>query len=210
MQKGRAGARLFFMGMLLIGLTGGVGMGKTTSAEFLRERGIPVIDTDLLARQVVEPGQPALRKIEEVFGAEMIQADGTLNRELLARHIFSEPIVRKKLEEILHPPIRQLWQRRAEEWRSESRGAGVVVIPLLFETAAEPYFDMIVCTACTGKSQGERLAGRGWRAEQIEKRITAQWPVERKMLKANYVIWAEGPMEVHREQIERICQELGV
>jgi dephospho-CoA kinase len=195
---------------LLIGLTGGVGMGKTTSAEFLRERGIPVIDTDLLARAVVEPGQPALKWIAEMFGAEMIAPDGTLRRDVLAQRVFAEPNARAKLEEILHPPIRQLWQAQADEWRLEGKPAGVVVIPLLFETVAEPFFETVLCTGCTGKSQRERLAARGWTELQIEQRIEAQWPIERKMLQANYVIWAEGPLEVHAAQVDRICQELGV
>src|SRR5438552_18516187 len=124
--------------MKVLGLTGGIGMGKSTSAQILRERGIPVVDTDELARQVVEPGQPALAEVQQAFGAEIIGQDGRLLRDRLAERIFADPSARKRLEAILHPRIRALWHAQIAAWRGELRAVAVVVIPLLFETRAEP------------------------------------------------------------------------
>src|SRR5688500_1972826 len=123
--------------MKLFGITGGIGMGKSTSARLLVERGVRVIDTDVLAHQLVEPGQPALNEIKTQFGADMIAADGRLLRAELARKVFTDPSALKQLEAILHPRIRELWKRETEMWRSEGRKQGAVIIPLLFETEAQ-------------------------------------------------------------------------
>src|SRR2546423_7149088 len=101
--------------MTVLGLTGGVGMGKSTSAQFFQERGLRVIDTDLIARSVVEPGQPALAEIRAAFGPDVIAPDGHLRREILATRVFSDPIQRGRLEGILHPRIRQKWLSQIEQ-----------------------------------------------------------------------------------------------
>src|SRR5690348_8842950 len=110
--------------MKLFGITGGIGMGKSTSARLLVERGVSVIDTDILARQIVEPGQPALEEIKRQFGAEMVAPDGQLRRGDLAEKVFSDPAALRRLEEILHPRIRNLWKIEVEKWREEGRSAG--------------------------------------------------------------------------------------
>jgi dephospho-CoA kinase len=193
--------------MKLLGLTGGVGMGKSTAAEILRGRKVPVVDTDELARALVQPGEPALAEIQKVFGPEIIAPDGQLRRAELARIVFSDPAGREKLEAILHPRIRAVWLAQAETWRAENRPLGVVVIPLLFETHAESSFDKIICVACTAGSQQERLRARGWSTEQIRQRIAAQWPVEQKIARADFVVWTEGTLDVHRLQWGQILQE---
>src|SRR5689334_15873275 len=109
------------LSMKLFGVTGGIGMGKSTSARLLAERGISVIDTDILARQIVEPGQPALGEIKSQFGDEMISSDGKLRRDLLAAKVFSDPAALKKLESILHPRIREIWQNETKKWRAENK-----------------------------------------------------------------------------------------
>ncbi|MDB6110915.1 MAG: dephospho-CoA kinase [Pedosphaera sp.] len=190
--------------MKVFGLTGGIGMGKSTADKILRECGVPVVDTDLLARQVVEPGQPALAEIRQAFGTEMIDDQGCLRREELARRVFNDPAALKQLEGMLHPRIRLLWQQQVENWRAEGQTRVVVVIPLLFETDARANFDATICIACSAASQIERLQTRGWNRDQIETRIRAQWPVQKKMELANYVVWTEGSMEVHAEQLRRI------
>src|SRR4051812_39568384 len=167
--------------MRVLGLTGGVGMGKSTSAGFLEERGLRVIDTDVIAREVVEPDQPALGEIRAAFGRDVIGADGRLNREQLALRVFSDPIQRGRLEGILHPRIRQKWSSQIEEFRAAGVAECVVVIPLLFETSAEARFDYIVCAACSTAVQKRRLAERGWSELQIRQRIDSQWPVEKKI-----------------------------
>lgn len=194
--------------MKVVGLTGGVGMGKSNSARLLRLRSIPVVDTDDLARQVVEPGQSALAEVQRVFGAEIVGQDGHLRREELARRVFSDPAARKRLEDILHPRIRALWRAQMEVWRAEGRSLAVVVIPLLFETSAEAELDATICIACTRLTQHQRLLDRGWSPADIEQRVRAQWPIEIKMARADYVVWTEANLDVHADQLNRILPGL--
>jgi dephospho-CoA kinase len=194
--------------MKVFGLTGGIGMGKSTAADLLRQRGVPVVDTDDLARQIVEPGQPALEEIRKLFGAPMIGPDGRLRRRELARLVFGDPAALKQLEGVLHPRIRALWQAQVAAWRSAGGPQAVVVIPLLFETGAETEFDTTVCVACSAATQQERLRRRGWEPDQITKRIQSQWPVAKKMELADRVVWTEGGVEVQAEQLWRIVPEV--
>ncbi|HSU54983.1 MAG TPA: dephospho-CoA kinase [Candidatus Dormibacteraeota bacterium] len=194
--------------MRLLGLTGGIGMGKSAAESLLRKRGIPTLDTDLLARQVVEPTEPALAEVLKEFGADLAAADGQLRRDELARRVFGNPPARKRLEEILHPRIRQLWQTQVVRWRSEHVPIAVVIIPLLFETAAESAFDAIVCIACSAATQRQRLLSRAWSPEQIQQRLTAQFPIERKIEKADFVIWTEGGLDIHAAQLEQVLKTL--
>lgn len=194
--------------MTLIGLTGGVGMGKSTTAQFFVERGLPVIDTDQIARDIVEPGQPALREIEGAFGSEVIASDGHLRRDKLARRVFADESARKRLEAITHPRIRQIWRERVAQWREQGRAHAVVVIPLLYETNASAEFGTVICVACSSVTQCQRLRARGWSEEQIAQRIAAQWPVKTKMAQSNFVLWTEAGLDVHREQLDRILRSL--
>jgi dephospho-CoA kinase len=194
--------------MKLLGLTGGIGMGKSTAAEFLRTRGAQIVDTDELARQLVQPGQPALTEIQTEFGKKVIAPDGQLRRDELACIVFSDAASRKKLEAILHPRIRERWLAQTEIWRKENRALAVVVIPLLFETRAESHFNKIICVACSAATQRERLLARGWTPEQIQQRLAAQWPVEQKISRADFVVWTDGALDVHAQQLERIFVKL--
>jgi dephospho-CoA kinase len=192
----------------VLGLTGGAGMGKSASAQLLHARGVPVVDTDDLARQVVAPGQAALAEVQSAFGQEMVGPDGHLRREELAQRVFADPAARKRLEEILHPRIRALWRAQVDAWRSEGRPLAVVVIPLLFETGAEAELDATVCVACTAATQHQRLLARGWTPKEIEQRLRAQWPIEVKVSQANYVIWTEGSLDVHADQLDRVLRSV--
>jgi dephospho-CoA kinase len=194
--------------MTLIGLTGGIGMGKSTAARLLEQRGLPVVDTDELAREVVEPGQPALEEVRQAFGAGVIGCDGRLRRDEMARRVFSDDSLRRQLEAILHPRIRQRWRATADTWRAAGLSRGVVVIPLLFETQAERDVDVVLCVACGSATQRQRLAARGWTNAEIDQRLRAQWPVERKMAAADFVIWSEGSLGLHALQMDRILQQL--
>jgi dephospho-CoA kinase len=194
--------------MKVIGLTGGVGMGKSTAAQFLRARGAQVVDTDEIARQLVEPGRPALAEIKKQFGDEIISSAGELKRDELARIIFADNTARKKLEAILHPRIREHWLAQVETWRKEDCRLAVVVIPLLFETQAESQFDRIICVACSAANRLKRLSERGWTPEQIEQRIAAQMPVDQKIARADFVVWTDGDLESHAQQLDRILSAL--
>lgn len=204
--------------MKVCGLTGGVGMGKSTAAEFLRARRVPVVDTDELARQFTQPGQTALAEIQAEFGPGVMTPDGRLRRDALAQIVFADTAARQKLEGILHPRIRERWQAQIETWRAapkrsdggrrENHPLAVVVIPLLFETGAESDFDKIICVACSAPAQRERLLARGWTPDQIRQRLAAQWPVERKIARSDFVVWTDGTLDVHTQQLEKILSRL--
>ena len=191
--------------MKFFGLTGGAGMGKSTVADMLRDRGWRVVDTDQLARQVVASGQPGLREITAEFGASVLNARGELRREALARLVFSDPAARRRLEALLHPRIRELWQAEAKRWQADGANQGVVVIPLLFETGAETELDATMCVACSAATQQTRLRERGWSDEEIAARNRAQWPVEKKMARSTFVLWNEAGLDVLRAQLDRLA-----
>lgn len=190
--------------MRLLGLTGGIGSGKSTSSELLRQRGVALVDTDDIAHQLVEPGQPALTEITQHFGPDLLDENGRLRRSELARRVFTNAAERKNLEAILHPRIRDAWQAEVLRWRTQNIPLGVVVIPLLFETNAGNSFDATVCIACTTSTQWQRLRARGWDDQQIRGRINAQWETEKKMAASNFVIWTEAGLDVHAAQLERV------
>jgi dephospho-CoA kinase len=194
--------------MKLCGLTGGVGMGKSTAAEILRACGAQVVDTDEIARQLVEPGQPALAEIKKEFGGKIISSGGALKRGELAQVIFADSAARKKLESILHPRIRERWLAQIKIWRGENCKLAVIVIPLLFETQAESQFDKVICVACSAANQQKRLLERGWSAEQIRQRNASQMPVDQKMNRSDFVVWTDGDLDVHTRQLERILVRL--
>ena len=194
----------------LIGLTGGVGMGKSTSAALLRERGLPLIDTDEVAREIVEPGQPALNEIRQVFGDSVIDPSGRLRRDMLAHIVFASESRRRELEAIMHPRIRTRWESEVAAWRERQEPVGIVVIPLLFEIHAESSFDAVVCVACSPQTQEARLSRRGWSPEEARRRVQAQWPVEKKMSLSQFVVWTEGDLDSHRAQWLKILSTLGL
>jgi dephospho-CoA kinase len=188
----------------LFGITGGVGMGKSTAGQLLAQRGVAVADTDSIARQLTEPGQSALEEIVRRFGRQVLAADGRLDRAGLARLVFAEAGARAGLEAILHPRIRALWEAEAEAWRAKSCGCGAVLIPLLFETGAAPRFDAVICVVCSEASQRRRLRLRGWTDAQIRRRLAAQWPVEKKTALSDFVVWTDTTLETHAAQLERV------
>ncbi len=192
--------------MKVFGLTGGVGMGKSTAARLLADLGVAVIDTDSIAREIVQPGHQALDEIKARFGHEILEKDGHLRRDELARRVFADAAARRDLEAILHPRIRTIWLRQVEQWRSQGKATGAVVIPLLFETGAEKHFDATICIACSRSTQLQRLTDRGWSGEQVRQRIEAQLPIEEKMSLADYVVWTEGELDVHKLQLEGILR----
>jgi dephospho-CoA kinase len=190
--------------MQLFGVTGGVGMGKSTAGDILRRQGVSVADTDVIARQLVEPGQPALEEIAVRFGPSILFADGRLNRKELARVIFSDAAARADLEAILHPRIRAAWQAGVENWRAAGHATGAVIIPLLFETKAAALFDAVICIACSGASQWQRLRQRGWSDGEIRQRLDAQLPLEQKIAQSDFVVWTDTTLEAHAAQLSRI------
>jgi len=194
--------------MISLGLTGGIGMGKSAAAEILARRGLPVVDTDEIARVLVAPGQPALDEIRAAFGAGMIAPDGSLHRAALAQRVFNDAAERQRLEAILHPRIRAAWHAQLALWSRAGESLAVVVIPLLFEVGAETELDVTVCVACSPVTQQRRLLARGWSQAQIAARLAAQWPAERKLTLARFGVWNEGSLDTLADQLARIVDPL--
>jgi dephospho-CoA kinase len=194
--------------MLLVGVTGGIGMGKSTVAAYLTERGERVLDTDTIAQRLVEPGAPALEEIRAEFGNGVLNGE-CLDRRKLAEIVFASETRRQMLERILHPRIRESWKNAAGEWAASGTTRAFIVIPLLYETAAESEFDWVICVSCGSASQAERLASRGWSHDEAQRRIQSQWPIERKVDRANGVIWNEGPVDVCWKQTTRLLEVIG-
>lgn len=177
--------------MQLIGLTGGIGCGKSFLSRHLKTLGIPVVDTDQIARDLLDSGQPALKGIHERFGDAVFLPDGSLDRPALSNIVFNDRDELKWLEGFLHPLIRESWESTVMEWRQQGKDLGVVVIPLLFETSIQDRFDRVVCMACSANTQQGRLEERGWDTSHIEQRLSAQWSLDKKMTSSDHVIWTD-------------------
>ena len=194
--------------MLLVGLTGGIGSGKSTVARLLEKRGAVVFDADLLAREAVEPGTPGHAAVIERFGADVLAPGGELDREALASIVFADPSARRDLEEIVHPEVRRLFAEGSEVYRDTDR---VVVFsaPLLVETGMHTAFEILVVVSATVATQIERLMRqRGMSEASIRARIQAQAPLEDKAAVADFLVDNEGTLEELESQVERLWNDL--
>ncbi len=170
---------------LKIGLTGGIGSGKTTVCQLFADYSIPIIDADIIARQLVEPGQPALDKIIKQFGPEIL-SDDALDRKKLGRIIFADPDKKKQLESILHPAIHQQLKQQAALQQSPYC---ILAIPLLLETSMENLVDRILVIDCPVELQRERVKQRdGLDDEQIDRIISSQISREERLHHADDII----------------------
>jgi dephospho-CoA kinase len=175
---------------LLVGLTGGIATGKSTASEMFRRLGCAIIDADVLAREVVEPGQPAHAEIAAEFGRAVLQADGTLDRKRLGAIVFADPARRQRLEAITHPRIRERFARRLQEL-AEQGFAGIAIFDaaVMIESGNYRNMDRLVVVAADEATQRERLVRRdGIGAEEAARKIASQMPVAEKAKLADHVI----------------------
>jgi dephospho-CoA kinase len=194
--------------VLLVGLTGGIGSGKSTVARMLGERGAVVLDADALARTVVEPGTPGHDLVVERFGANILAPGGDIDREALASIVFADPAARRDLEEIVHPEVRRLFAEECERY-GNSNAVVVFSAPLLVETGMHTAFQVLVVVSASVETQIERLMrDRGMGEEQIRARIDAQLPLEDKAAVADVLIDNEGPREDLERQVDLVWSEL--
>ena len=194
--------------MLLVGLTGGIGSGKSTVARLLEKRGAVVFDADLLAREAVEPGTPGHAAVIERFGADVLAPGGELDREALASIVFADPAARRDLEQIVHPEVRRLFAEGSEAYRDTDR---VVVFsaPLLVETGMHTAFEILVVVSATVATQIERLMRqRGMSEPSIRARIEAQAPLEDKAAAADFLVDNEGSLDELESQVEQLWNDL--
>jgi dephospho-CoA kinase len=194
--------------VLLVGLTGGIGSGKSTVARMLEQRGAVVFDADVLARAVVEPGTPGHAAVIERFGANVLSPGGELDREALASIVFADPAARRDLEAIVHPEVRRLFAEGSEAYRETDR---IVVFsaPLLVETGMHTAFDVLVVVSATTATQVERLMReRGMSEASIRARIDAQAPLEDKAEVADFLVDNEGTLDELDRQIAKLWSDL--
>ena len=196
--------------MLIVGLTGGIGSGKSAVAEMFREEGAEVIDFDHLARLVVEPGKPAWRDIVDYFGPRILSSDRTLNRSALAEIVFSDEESRKALEGFTHPRIFEKRDALLERIKGKDPLSVVVIdFPLLFELGLPNGLDEVILVYVPREEQIERSANRdNLSREAVEKRLKAQMPIEEKRSLSDYVIDNQGSLTETRTQVQRIMLEL--
>jgi dephospho-CoA kinase len=190
--------------MRVLGLTGGIGSGKSMVAQMFARLGAVVIDADQLAREVVEPGQPALQEIAATFGADVLLPDGRLDRPKLAGIIFADPVERAKLDAITHPRIRA---RMDEEIKLRRSGPGVLIvdIPLLYENGRTNTVESVIVVWVDPQTQLRRIRERdGLSADAARLRIAAQMPLDEKRARAEHVIDNSGSRENTRRQVEAI------
>ena len=196
--------------MLKVGLTGGIATGKTTVSGMLVECGAYLIDADILAREAVAPGKPALREIVASFGPGMLASDGTLNRERLGGIVFKDATQRARLEAILHPCVFEDEERRYQEIAARNPHAVVLFdAALLIETGAYKNKDRVIVVTADEPTQLSRLKARDHLTDaQARERIGAQMPLSEKVKVAHYVIDGTLPLEQLRQEVSRIYKEL--
>ena len=185
-----------------VALTGGIASGKTTVANLFAALGVPIIDTDVLAREVVAPGSDLLPKIADHFGSAVLQADGGLDRRALRQRVFANPEDRRWLESLTHPAIRHLVDARS---RTAKGPYVIVAIPLLVETQGSARFDRVLVVDCAPELQLARLIARdGLTRAAAERMLAAQVSREERLAKADDVISNDGEIANLRDQVAKL------
>lgn len=194
-----------------IGLTGGIGSGKSTVAEMIKSLSIPVIDADVIAREVVEPGEQALEDIFEEFGEQMRTEDGRLDRKKLGAVIFENDEKRTTLNNIIHPAIRKRMLEQAKTYKDNGHPHVVLDIPLLFESKLEYLVDRIIVVYVDPETQLKRLLERdGSSKEEASQRISSQISIEEKRQLADEVIDNRGTREQSEQQLKAVLQKWNI
>ncbi|PPB85606.1 dephospho-CoA kinase [Acinetobacter soli] len=186
----------------IVGLTGGIGSGKSAASQWFEHQDIDVVDADVFAREVVQPGQPALEKIAQHFGDWVLQADGQLDRRALRDYIFQHPEARQQLEAITHPIIRQSILSQLQQAQS---AYVILVSPLLFETGQDRMTHRNLLVDVSEATQLKRASQRDAQStEQIQKIIATQMPRSEKLKRADDVVHNEGTLDELYQQLMRL------
>jgi len=197
--------------MLRLGLTGGIATGKSAVAAMLRELRFDVLDADSLARQLIEPSQPAYHEVLREFGTSILDSDQSVHRAKLAAIVFTNPAKLARLNAILHPRVEAAVVQQFAEWsRDGARDAAFVEAALLVEAGYLKHLDRLVVTWCRPEQQLERLRARGFSDTDARSRIAAQLPVEDKLRHATEKIDCSASLEETRKQVEALAAKLRV
>jgi dephospho-CoA kinase len=197
------------MGLLRAALTGGIATGKSYVRVRLASHGIPTLDSDVLARDAVAPGSPGLAAVVERFGADILAADGSLDRRALGAIVFADPQARADLEAIVHPRVREATTAWLGRLAAAGESVAIVDIPLLYETGRDRDFDRVIVTSCPRSQQVARVVERdGLSPADAEARIDAQAPTEDKVRRADFVIDTGGTFGDTNRQVDRVVEKL--
>ncbi len=195
--------------MRLVGLTGGIASGKSTVASLLRARGVPVVDADAKAREVVAPGSPTLARIVEAFGAAALQPDGALDRRWVAARVFADPSERRRLEAITHPAIRDAVADEVARLAASGHALAFYDVPLLYEVGLESAVDCVVVVWTPRQVQLERLLRRDALSPiEASARLDAQLSIDEKASRADFVLQNQGPLEALAAKVDRLLADL--
>jgi dephospho-CoA kinase len=191
--------------MIIVGLTGSVGTGKSTVTNFFRELGAYIIDWDELAREVTRPHLRAWKEVVKYFGKDFLNEDLTINRQKLAEKVFSDKEKVTKLNQIVHPEVFKEDEKITNEIESLDPDALIIKdIPLLFELTRPVFVDKVVVVSASEQTQLRRLEERGMSREDAQSRIKSQLPLEKKIKSADFVINNDGSLEETKKQVEEI------
>lgn len=195
--------------MLRIGLTGGIGSGKTTVAAILADAGFPVVDADQVGREIMQAGSPVLDQVAAAFGADLIGSDGELNRAELARRAFDSAEHTEQLNSITHPAIRRESERRLAQLEADGESAAVYDMPLLIELGLDESMDLTVVVAVDAEERVRRLVGsRGLDEVDARNRIERQIDDETRRSHADVVIDNNGPLEALEPQVNELIKQI--
>jgi dephospho-CoA kinase len=187
--------------LIKVGLTGGIATGKSVTLDDWRQAGAVGIDADALAHRALVPKTPTWDEVIRTFGTKILNKDGTVNRPRLGGIVFADKVRREALNRIIHPAVEKMWTEDVKQLEREGVARiAVVAIPLLYEVVAETKFDCVVVVGCSESTQLARLTRKGLSKTQAHARIHAQWPLQMKMDRADFVIWNDGLLEVLHQQ----------
>jgi dephospho-CoA kinase len=195
--------------MIKVALTGGIATGKSHVLEQFRRRGVPCLDADTLAHGVTAAGTEATAAIAARFGAEILAANGSVDRTKLGPIVFADASARRELEAIVHPAVYRAITAGLRGFELMGDGAFAIVdVPLLYETASETKFDRVIVTACAPDVQLARLVERGLTEEAARQRLAAQWPTGKKIPRADFVVKTDGTLEATDRQVDAVFRVL--
>jgi dephospho-CoA kinase len=193
---------------VILGITGSFGSGKSTVAGMFRDLGVPVIDADQVARDVVQPGTPGLADVVAAFGDAVLDAEGRLDRKRMADLVFADEESRRRLNAIVHPRVGQ----GIAKFIAEHAGAPLIAleIPLLLEGGRRAPVDKILVVTTSEESRHKRLQSGGFTREEIEARLRTQMPQEEKIRRADHVIENDGDLEQTRRAVQQLAERYGI
>jgi dephospho-CoA kinase len=194
--------------VLLVGLTGGIGSGKSTVARLLERHGAVVIDADQLAREAVEKGGPGFERVVDAFGPSVLTSDGDLDRAALAARIFSDPVQKATLEAIVHPEVARRFGESVDRYRATDRVV-VYVTPLLVELGLAPAFDAVIVVTASPHLRVSRVASdRGLSPDEVRRRMAAQATDDQRAEVADVLIDNDGSLAELAPQVDRLWADL--